>query len=126
MMSCSKTEAPVPQEEFTTIETATYKVQLPEGITAETAADWFNNLSEEEIKEYLIEDADEAATRSCGTWSSWSGWYGTSGFRCFSFSCPNSQSVSYVNRRRSRVRECSWGTQVETQRDNRITCRPPC
>jgi hypothetical protein len=126
MTSCSKDQATVPPEEFVTDEIITYKVNLPESITTETAAEWFNKLTEEEIEEYLIEDSDEAVTRGCASWSSWSGWYVTGGFTCFSLVCPFPQSQSSSIRRRSRVRECSSGTEVETQNITTSNCRPPC
>ena len=126
MTSCSKDQATVPPEEFVTDEIITYKVNLPESVTTETAAEWFSKLTEVEIEEYLIEDAEVAATRGCGTWSSWSGWYITGGFGCLSRVCPRPQSQSISNRVRSRVRECSSGTEVETQRISTVTCRPPC
>lgn len=127
MISCSKDESTTPNKEFVTTENVTYKIDLPEGITTESAAAWFNQLSEEEIKEYLIEDSDAITTRSCGTWSSWSGWFiEFSGFGCLSRVCPLPQSQSVTVRRRSRVRECASGTEVQTQRIRTTTCRPPC
>ena len=41
MTSCSKDQATVPPEEFVTDEIITYKVNLPESFTTETAAEWF-------------------------------------------------------------------------------------
>ena len=127
LTSCSKEEAGIPQDVVTTTETLTYKLSVPEGITAEDTAEWFNQLSEEEIETYLIEDTGAITSRGCASWSSWSGWYiHYSGFTCFSLRCPNQQSQSTVIRRRSRVRECSSGTEVQTQYNNTSQCGPPC
>jgi len=127
LTSCSKEEAEITQDVFTTTETLTYNLSVPEGITAENTVEWFNQLSEEEIEEYTIEDFGTIESRGCASWSSWSGWYiHYSGFSCFSLVCPNSQSQSTVIRKRSRVRECSSGTQVQSQYSNTSTCRPAC
>lgn len=129
MTSCAKDEATIAKQEFTNTETTIYKLDLPEGVTVENAAEWFNQLPEDQIADYLaaVENSNEAVERACGTWSSWSGWLTIrSTFSCLSRRCPNPQSQLNVLKRRSRVRQCTDGPEVETQTYSNISCYPPC
>lgn len=126
LTSCSKEEAGILEDAVTTTETLTYKLSVPEGITAETTVEWFNQLSEEEIEAYLIEDTDAITLRNCTTWCNWSNWQYTSGLSCFSLMCPNSQSQVTYRQTRTRYRHCSSGTEFQTETIIRTQCGPPC
>ena len=128
LVSCSKDEATAPLEEFVTTETKTFQVELPEGITTETAVEWFNGLTEAEIEDYLIKDSERASTRSCSSWGPWSPWrnVGTSIFSCQSRKCPNGQSQLRTPKSRTRIQQCNGGINLEIQNRTFNTCHPPC